>query len=173
MTTRNLILSILLILPLLSFSKEKKDKYTIVKVGQAVPEFVFIKDDTLKVNSTELKGKVVLVNFFAFWCPPCRKELPKLETDIWNKHKNNKNFELLVVGRGHTASKIKKFYAEKGYKLPYTADKDKKIFKSFAYDIIPRSYVVDKNGIVVHQALGYNEEDFQKMVQLVDSLLTE
>ena len=171
MITRNLILSFLIVLPMLAFGGEKKDKYTIVEVGQPAPEFTYIKDDTLSLKSSDLKGKVILVNFFAFWCPPCKKELPRLESDIWSKHKDDENFEMLVVGRGQTSKEIKIFFKERGYSLPYSPDTDKKIFEVFAKDIIPRSYVIDKNGIVVHQALGFNEEDFKKMVMVVDSLL--
>ncbi|MBN1463303.1 MAG: TlpA family protein disulfide reductase [Paludibacteraceae bacterium] len=148
------------------------DKYTLLQNGQEAPNFTFQKDTTT-MNFFDYKGKVVLVNFFATWCPPCKKELPLIKSDIWDKHKNNSDFELMIVGREHSPAQLRKFKAERGYDFSFYADKNKKIFESFAKDIIPRSYVIDKNGIIVYQALGFNEEEFKKMVMVVDSLLAK
>ena len=172
MTTRKLLLLAFLSVTLLGYGK---DRYTIAQTGQPAPDFVYKKDDSVSANLSDLKGKVVIVNFFAIWCPPCKKELPMLTTEIYNKHKDNPNFEMMIFGRGHTLPEIKKYADPKQIEnvLPFYPDKNKKIFEAFAYDIIPRTYIIDKKGMVVHQTLGFNEEDFKRIVVVVDSLLQE
>ncbi len=66
----------------------------ILKVNENMPEFV-LKGKNGVIKSEDLKGKVVMVNFFATWCPPCRKELPHVQKEIWDKYKGNKDFKLL------------------------------------------------------------------------------
>src|SRR6187551_617414 len=73
-----------------------------VKDGQSAPDFSIVDESGKKVNLSELKGKVVLINFFATWCGPCVQEMPDLQKDIWNTLKENKNYTLLSFGRGHT-----------------------------------------------------------------------
>ena len=150
---------------------QKADRYAIINAGDQAPNFSFVKNDTVNMHLSDLKGKVVLLNFFATWCPPCKKELPKITEEIWNKHKDNEQFELMIVGRGHNQTDLRKFIEKNNYSLPFYADKDKKIFGSFAKDIIPRSYIINKNGLVVYQSLGFNEDEFKKIVHIIDSLL--
>ena len=67
-----------------------------VKIGDAVPDFTVVTANG-KLAAADLKGKVVLINFFATWCPPCRTELPVLEKQVWEKYKDNDDFVLLVI----------------------------------------------------------------------------
>ena len=67
-----------------------------------MPAFTIMNDNGTQVPSSSLKGKVILVNFFATWCPPCQKELAEVQKMLWPKYKDNKDFVLLVIGREHT-----------------------------------------------------------------------
>ena len=66
----------------------------IVKIGQQMPESEFELTDGRKISSADLKGKVVMLQFTASWCGVCRKEMPHIESKIWQKHKNNPHFAL-------------------------------------------------------------------------------
>jgi len=67
-----------------------------IKTGQAIPDFA-IKSEEGMVRSSDLKGKVVLINFFATWCKPCMLELPHLQKEVWEKYKDDKRFSLLII----------------------------------------------------------------------------
>ena len=74
----------------------------IVKVGDMAPDFEMELTDGQKVKLSDLRGKVVMLQFTASWCGVCRKEMPFIEKDIWLKHKDNKAFALLWSGSGRT-----------------------------------------------------------------------
>ena len=69
----------------------------IVKIGQQLPDFEMTLADGKTVKTSDLKGKVVMLQFTASWCSVCRKEMPHIEKDIWQKHKNNKDFALYGI----------------------------------------------------------------------------
>jgi len=168
MRTRYIILSFSLFFSFLGYSRDN-----LVKTGQSAPDFTFSMDNIQSMKFSDIKGKVVLINFFATWCPPCKKELPQVKAQIWDKYKNNKNFVLLTFGRGHTIAEIEKFKLANGIDLPLYIDTDKSIYEKFATDIIPRSYLVDKNGVIVFMSIGYSVDDFNKLLDTLDKLLKE
>ena len=81
----------------------------IVKIGQQIPEIELVLTDGKKVTTSDLKGKVVMLQFTASWCSVCRKEMPHIENDIWLKHKNNKDFALFGIDMDEPLEKVKKF----------------------------------------------------------------
>lgn len=143
----------------------------IVKVGDAMPAFTIVHDDGTKIESTELKGKVVLINFFATWCPPCQTELAKIKDSFWPTIKDNKDFVMLVIGREHNDAELKTYNEKKGFEFPLYPDKDRKIYGTFAKSLIPRTYLIDKSGKVVKAHVGYKEADFNELVKQINELL--
>ncbi len=149
------------------------DADDIVKVGDTMPSFVITHDDGTKLASTQWKGKVILVNLFATWCPPCQKELAAVKQTLWPKYKDNKDFMMLVVGREHTDADLKKYNEKKGFEFPLYPDKNRAIFNSFAKNLIPRFYLIDKTGKVVYASKGYDDEEFNRLMQAIDKAIKE
>jgi peroxiredoxin len=148
-------------------------KSTLVKVGQQVPEFTYITLNNDSLNINELKGKVVFMNFFATSCPICIKELPFVKSDIWDKYKDNKNFELIVFGREHVAEEMISFKEKTGYKFNIVPDPERKIYSLFAEKYIPRNVVLDRNGKIIYQATGFNDKEFAKLKQVIETELNK
>ena len=148
-------------------------KSTFIKVGDQVPSFNYITltNDTIDISA--LKGKVVFMNFFATSCPICIKELPFVEKDIWSKYKDHEEFELLVLGREHSAEEMIAFKEKTGYTFNIIPDPGRKIYSLFAEKYIPRNVVIDRNGKIIYQATGFNDEEFSQLKKIIESELNK
>ena len=168
-----LILGLGLLLPAFALDESKPgDPDTRVRVGEAVPPFSLVTLEGEKIDIQAMKGKVILINFFADWCPPCKKEMPRLEKDIWRKYKG-KNFLLLGIGRENTREEVAQFRKDFSVTFPLGPDPQREIYAKFARQYIPRNILVDKNGWIVYQSRGYEEEEFAGMIALIDQTLRE
>lgn len=140
---------------------------TKVETGQSVPVFKFHDQNGKKVSISDFKGKVVMINFFATWCPPCRRELPEVQKQIWDKYKDNPNFVMLVFGREQTADELNKFKKENHYTFPIIPDEKRKIFSLFAEQSIPRNFVIAPDGKIIFESIGYTPKDFKKLLDVL------
>ncbi len=162
----------LLIFFLLScFTVIAQDNTTLLKNGSQIPSFVFEDEAGNIVSTDNLRGKVVIINFFATWCKPCLAELPLLHDKIWNKYKNNSSFALFVFGRGETKEKTLTFKTANKYTFPMIQDESKAIFSLFATQSIPKTIVIDKEGKIVFQSIGFVAEDFNALEKIVATTL--
>ncbi|MFW6257730.1 MAG: TlpA family protein disulfide reductase, partial [Prolixibacteraceae bacterium] len=104
----------------------------IVKIGQQMPNVEMTLTDGTKVTTADLKGKVVMLQFTASWCSVCRREMPHIEKEIWQKHKNNEDFVLIGVDLDEPLETVKKFAADMKISYPLALDPDGEIFYTFA-----------------------------------------
>jgi len=98
----------------------------------------------------DLRGKVVLVNFWATWCPPCRKEMPDLET-LYERF-GSKGLVILAIS-DEDAAKVSPFIAERHFTYPILLDPGRKVNESFRVEGIPKSFVYDREGKLVAEAI--------------------
>ncbi len=147
-----------------------QEKETLVKVGDDVPEFVVEMFDGQKINIKDLKGKIVLINFWATWCPPCQEELKRVQKEILDRFKG-KDFVFLAISREESKEQVKKFRERNGYTFPMGLDPERKIYSKFATATIPRNFIIDKKGKIVEIEVGYTKEAFAKMIEKLEKLL--
>jgi peroxiredoxin len=165
---KNTFIISLLLWSLSGFSQEET---TLVKLNQDVPDFTFESAPGKNQSISTLKGKTVLITFFATWCSPCRKELPHIQSDIYDKYKNNKNFELLIFGREHTWDEVNKFKKENKFTMSFYPDVERKIYSKFATQFIPRNFLVSPEGKVIFSSIGFEEKDFDALKKLLTKQL--
>jgi len=108
-----------------------------------------------KWNLKSLRGKVVLVNFWATWCPPCRKEMPDLQA-LYDRFKNQ-GFVILAIS-DEKASTVKPFLVERNITYPVMLDPGDKVNKLFQVVGIPKSFVYDRQGRMVSQSIDMRTE---------------
>ncbi|MBC6972044.1 TlpA family protein disulfide reductase [Bacillus sp. Xin] len=138
-----------------------------IEVGKVAPDFELSKLDGTKVKLSDLKGKKVILNFWATWCGPCQKEMPDMEA-FYKKHKDD--VEILAVN--YTVSegangeeKVKKFVEEKGVTFPILLDKDINVTTTYKVITIPTSYFVDTKGVIQDKFIGpMTQKEMEKRI---------
>jgi peroxiredoxin len=147
------------------------DSGTLVSIGMQVPVFKYEYEKGKTAKITDLKGKIVLVNFFATWCGPCKIELPKIQSEIWEKHQTNPKFAMLTFGREHSWKEVDKFRLDNKFPFPMYPDPTRSVYGLFAKQLIPRSILLDEDGKIIYLSEGYEEKHFEELVKLIDSKL--
>ena len=142
-----------------------------LKTGDTMPEFQLSSSVYGDVKPADLKGKVVLVSLFATWCGPCQKELAEVQSTLWPKYKDNKDFVLLVIGREHTDEQLQKYNERKKFTFPLYPDPKREVFSLFAEKTIPRAYLFGKDGKLVYSSVGYTAEEFQTLMESIAKAL--
>jgi peroxiredoxin len=145
-------------------------KTTLVKVGDKAADFTVEMLDGKQITLSKLKGKVVLVNFWATWCPPCREELKHVQKEIIDRFKG-KDFVFLPISRGEKKATVEAFREKNGYTFAMGLDPKQSIFKLFASNYIPRNFLIGKDGKIIYLSVGYDEKEFQELISAIDKAL--
>ncbi len=121
-------------------------------------------------NFKSLKGKVIFLNFWATWCPPCIGEMPQIQ-ELYDKFKNNEDVVFLLVSN-EDLSKIKTFISNKEYSFPVYSSRYKAP-EIFASKSIPTTFLIDKNGIIKVKETGAKNWGGEKMEQIITDLINK
>ena len=154
-------------------SKEPENRGYIVNVGDIAPNFTIQYLDGTTKQLSDLKGKVIMLQFTASWCGVCRKEMPHIESDIWQKHKNNPNFVLIGIDLKEKPDVIKKFIEKTGITYPLVLDPDGEIFAKYAEKNagVTRNIIIDKTGKITFLTRLFDENEFSTMTAHINNLL--
>ncbi len=135
--------------------KKAEEPKQVAMPGQKAPNFVLRGIDGKRVSLDDFKGKVVLIEFWATWCPPCRASIPEMEALY--KEFLGKDFELVGISIDDPAdsSVVKEFVKE--YNMPYpVALDDGKVSKTYGVVSIPTLYLLDRDHRIVKHYFGYS-----------------
>ena len=149
----------------------QSDSTTLVKVGDPAPDFTVALFDGSQLKLSELRGKVVLLNFWATWCPPCRQELTRVQKDLIDRFAG-RDFLFLPVSRGEKRSDVAAFREKTEYDFPMGLDSTRTIYDRYATNFIPRNSLIDRDGTVVAATIGYSPEEFDKLIATIERTLS-
>ena len=148
----------------------QSDSTTLVKVGDPAPDFSVALFDGSHLTLSELRGKVVLLNFWATWCPPCRKELKRVQHDVIDRFAG-RDFVFLPVSRGEERSAVEAFRRKTGYTFAMGLDPDQQVYDLYAENYIPRNFLIDRDGRIVALSVGYEEQEFDALLAKIEEAL--
>ncbi len=141
-------------------------KTTLIHVGDPAPEISCELLDGGRFELKDQRDKVVLVNFFATWCGPCIAEMPHLRSQVWERFKGA-DFVMVSIAREESASIVAPFAAKHELTWPVALDQERAVYGRYAEAYIPRNFVIDREGVVVYEAQGFEEKEFEAMVALL------
>jgi thiol-disulfide isomerase/thioredoxin len=175
-SARHLLTSLLfLVAPALATAAEPplQFSYTPIKPRIAAPAMKLKDLDGQTVELAKLRGKVVIVNFWATWCPPCRREFPSMER--LRQKMEGKPVVILGVNEGETVDMIDQFNSTLDLRpqFPVLLDPEGEAMAPWPVRGLPTTFFVDKQGRLAYSAIGGREFDHPAMLRLVENMLRE
>lgn len=168
---RNFILFLIMVLiSSVSFSQEKKvnEDGFIVRVGDKVPDFTISEAGGNTYRLSDLRGKVVMLQFTASWCSVCRTEMPFIEKDIW-KAKKADGLVVIGIDRDEPIEKVLRFKKDIAVTYPLALDPGADIFGLFALKEagVTRNVIIDRSGNIIFLTRLYKKEEFDRMKKII------
>ena len=142
----------------------------VVKLGELAPNFQLRDLNGHPVALSDLRGKVVLLNFWATWCGPCRVEMPAME-ELYRTF-SRKDFEILAVSTDAQGVAVTRpFQQENHLTFPILHDADYRVGLIYGARSLPMTFMVDRQGVVRHQVFGARDWGAAEAHQLVQMLM--
>ena len=137
------------------------------------PNFKLEDMDEYEYDFSEYKGKVVLLNFWATWCPPCKREMPSMER-LYQKHKD-KDFTVLGINQMEDSDRVFAFSGTLDTQPTFNIllDTDSKVSQAYSVRGLPTTYLIDKKGKIRYRAVGGREFDHPEVEKIIKSLMNE
>jgi peroxiredoxin len=138
--------------------------------GKQAPDFTLSDLSGNKTTLSGLKGTVVLVNFWATWCPPCREEIPSMAA--LNRIMTGKPFRMLAIsidqgGKGAVSD----YFNRSGISLPALLDSDGKVGNLYGITGVPETFVIDKSGVIIKKVVGPLDWSSPDVVKFLDNAM--
>lgn len=144
----------------------QREKQTGLKNGDLAPNFTLKNLHGKTVSLKDYRGKIVILNFWATWCPPCNAELPEVEN--YYSHHHNEKVVILGINLTSTetsANHVRSFTKQKGVTYPIALDLNKKVKQLYKVGAYPTSYFIDRKGVIQYKFVGaMNKQVIQKQV---------
>jgi peroxiredoxin len=139
--------------------------------GQVAPDFALRSTTGQNLRLSEYRGDVVMINFWATWCGPCRQEMPLLD-ELYGRYQRV-GFNLLGVNIDDDSSRALRMVEELGIHFPVLFDERKEVSRLYNVEAMPATFLVDREGNVRHVHHGYKPGYEEKYLDQIRALLRE
>jgi thiol-disulfide isomerase/thioredoxin len=123
-----------------------------------------------KLSASEYYGKVLFVNFWATWCPPCKEEMPSIEA-LYREMSSSDNFRMVTILYKDSPSSAHEYMKSQGYTFPVYVDTEGKTARQYGVTGVPETYIVDKKGNLVKRFIGGLDGNSPEFKSFLKSLL--
>jgi peroxiredoxin len=149
-------------------NKKVYDNGYIVKAGDKAPDFMINEAGGKSYRLSDLKGKVVMLQFTASWCSVCRTEMPFIEKEIW-KEKMNSDLVVIGIDRDEPVDKVIKFREDIAITYPLALDPGADIFGLYALKEagVTRNVIIDRSGKIIFLTRLYERKEFEEMKNVI------
>ena len=162
----------LLVVLFLARDKSRRPITNIITTGDRAPEFQLPALEGNPVSLSDYRGKVVMVHFWATWCPPCVEEMPELE--LLYQTLKGEGLEILAISADKgDGSAVSAFMKRNGLTLPVLLDPQASVSRSYGTFKLPETYIVDRQGVVAYKAIGSREWTVPVNVNIVRSVMNK
>jgi thiol-disulfide isomerase/thioredoxin len=140
--------------------------------GNAAPDFTLKDLSGKEVKLSSLRGKVVLLNFWATWCPPCREEIPSMMR--LNKAMEGKQFQMLAVSEDAGGKEaVAGYFKDSGASLPALLDIDQAVGQRYGLTGVPETFVIGKNGAILKKVVGAMDWNDPAVIGFLDNAIKQ
>ncbi len=122
-------------------------------IGLTAPDFTLTDMQGQQVSLSQFRGKIVILNFWATWCPPCVEEMPSME-QLYREFKDQDLVVLAVNVESSGQEAVSEFLAKKSYSFKILLDPDAETQNTYGVFRLPESFLIDRNGVVVEKVIG-------------------
>jgi len=150
-------------------SRPSVDAPPSAKVGQVAPEVTLKTLDGQKVPLSQYRGKVVVFNFWATWCPPCRAEMPSMER-LYQQLQGLDVVILAVNAEADGETAVKEFLKDNPYNFTFLLDADAEAQDSYSVFRFPETFIINKDGVILNHIVGGREWDDKTTVDYLKFL---
>lgn len=141
--------------------------------GKPAPDFELQTLDGKKVKLSDMRGDVVVLDFWATWCPPCRKAMPHLYAVATNKALAERGLKVLAVNARETNDKVEKYLEENNFAFTVPMDREGKVMTNYLVRGIPTTVVVGRDGEIKNVFIGYGEGSDKKLDDAIEQALKQ
>jgi thiol-disulfide isomerase/thioredoxin len=152
---------------------ELSHNLTPVKNITPASDFVLSDMDDVKIKLSDYRGKVVLLNFWATWCPPCIREMPSMER--LHQQVNAEDFKVIAINQMEDADQVFAFTGQLEIDPTFDIlfDSTSKVSQDYAVRGLPTTYLIDKQGNIRYRAVGGRVFDHPKVIEIINGLIKE
>lgn len=167
---RLLLFAAAILIPAFASAQEQKvyENDYLVKIGDYAPDFTIREAGGKTYKLSDLRGKVIMLQFTASWCSVCRKEMPFIESEIWVPGKG-KGLQLIGIDRDEPVSTVQKFGNDMKITYPLALDPGADIFGLYALKEagVTRNVIIDRNGKIIFLTRLFDKPEFDKMKEII------